>query len=398
MPCELGGRMMNRGVIAALAAGIALIVVAGARVQAQAVAPYDGSGSAMRPEALDKPYDAAADALYQANRNKLFQKLADSAAKGDGDAMANLASVLEYGDPRHTQDRGAAFDLYEKAAAKDDRVGREKMCVAYLLGEDRPKDVAKGMTAYCNKLGTRSAVALWAIGYDYQYGLSGPKDEDTAMNLYAQAVQAGSGEAADALGQKALDTGKLEIARRWFRQGVYRGSTDAMDDLARLADAGQGGPQDKAEAYWLYVNAARRGNANARGWLAALPAPIEPLPRMALVKGGKATEITQTYKDKSGADKTLALNSVGLAQRLQDYYPSRAYEDHVEGWATTHCYIGADHKVDVCLIERESPMGYDFGRVLEGLYDGQLTVPDQDVAGQSTAHTVFVLTLYWLLQ
>lgn len=388
---------MRRAVIAALAAIMAVAASSGACAQGPTAPLDDGTGSQLRPQAWDKPRDAAAEARYQAKSDRQRQDLARYAAEGHVKDMVNLATLLEDGDLSHAPDRAAAYDLFEKAADAGNVVGQQKMCIAYLLGEDRPLDVAKGMMAYCNKLGTKGAVALWAIGHDYQYGISGPKDEAAAMDYYVQAMQAGSGEAAEALGRKALDLGKIDAARMWFRQGVYRGSADAMDDLARMAETGQGGPKDADEAYWLYVNAARRGNAHAREWIKALPAPHEPLIRMAVIKGGKATAVTDTYKDKSGATKTDTLDAPALGQRLQGYFPTRAYDDRVEGSATVHCYIGADHHIDVCLISNEFPLGYDFGRVLGSLYDGQLTVPDQDVAGQPTAHTVFALTLQWLL-
>lgn len=389
---------MNRRGIAALAAGFALIALP---AHSQVTAKDDGYGSATAPGAREVPEDPASQARYvaeyRAEGDAQRQKLGEEASKGRVQAMINLAALLEYGDEQYRPDRAAAFDLYEKAADKGDHVGQAKMCVAYLLGEDRPKNVAKGMN-YCNGLDDKDGVALWAGGYDYQNGISGPKDDAHATSLYLDAVMAGSGPAADALGREALDLGKSDIARQWFRHGVYQGSADAMDDLAQMVEAGQGGPQDKAEAGWLYVNAARLGNAHARGWLASLPATIEPLPLLVLQRKGKATAITETYKDKAGTTHTLSLDTLQLGRSLEGYYPPvAALLDHVDGSATLGCYVGADHRVDACLIRREFPPGYNFGRVLEKIYDGQLTLPDQDIAGQSTAHSVFALTLVWQL-
>ena len=392
---------MDRWGIAALAAGLALIVFEGASAHSQAIAKDDGYDSATAPAAREAPMDPAAQARYVANYraegDAQRKTLSDEAGKGHVQAMINLAALLEYGDEQYSPDRAAAFDLYEKAADKGDHVGQAKMCVAYLLGEDRPKTVAKGMT-YCNGLDDKDGVALWAGGYDYQNGISGPKDDTRATNLYLEAVKAGSGEAADALGREALDLGKPDIARQWFRHGVFEGSADAMDDLAKMVEAGQGGPQDKTEAGWLYVNAARLGNGPAHEWLTALASPIEPLPLLVLERHGRVTAITETYKDKAGTLHTLSLDKLQLGRSLENYYPpAAAMQDHVDGSATMGCYVGADHRVDVCLIRHEFPPGYGFGRVLEQIYDGQLTLSDRDVAGQPTDHSVFALTLAWEL-
>jgi len=128
-----------------------------------------------------------------------------------------------------------------------------------------------------------------------------------------------------------------------------------------------------------------------------LPAPPEPLPQMALQKNKKVTAITGTYKDKSGTARTEALDSTSLGEKLQDHFPRRAAEDGVQGSATIDCYIAGDYRVDVCLIQQEYPPGYDFGRVLEEIYDGVLTVPDHDAAGLATDHRVFRLKLQWLI-
>ncbi len=326
------------------------------------------------------------EAIAQAKA--LRADLTRQADHGLVDSMIDLATLYEQGDASAEPDRAAALDLYEKAADKGDQIGREKMCVAYLLGEGRPRDPAKGM-AFCGKLASNNAVLMFAGAYDYQMGLSGPKDEDTARSLYALATKGGSGEAADAMGQNLLAQGKPDLARPWFRRGVYLGSPDAMDHLAQMVAAGQGGPADADEAGWLYENAARRGNVHAQG-----QPKSAPLLTICMSDNGTEMAMTHTYSDKAGPH-TESMGYKRLVSLLTQSFSSWVNEVTVEGSATIICHVAADHTLDACILEREYPQRAGYGQTLEAIFNGHISVADQDALGRPTAHRRLALAVNW---
>lgn len=335
-------------------------------------------------DAPQTPTSPDAISKAQALRDDLSRR----AAHGFADSMVDLATLEEQGDAAAKPDRAAALDLYEKAAATGNQIGREKTCIAYLLGEGRPRDPVKGM-AVCAELPHNNAVFMFAGAYDYQNGLSGPKDEDTARNLYALATKAGSGEAADAMGQDLLAQGKADMARQWFRRGVYLGSPDAMDHLAQMVEAGQGGPADADEAGWLYEHAALRGNVHAQGQ----PKSMRLL-SACMADNGAEMAITHTYSDKSGPHtETVTLDR--LISLMTRSFATWVSEATIEGSATIICHIAADHTLDACILEREYPQRAGYGQTLEAIFNGHMSVADQDARGRPTAHRRLALAVNW---
>ena len=366
---------------------------------------YDGSGSlpapgdsgSLRIAMAGNAYDPRGKADDQAQndetdaeavREKAAKRAAGSSSTSD---LLDYAAVLDQGNAFHAPDPAQALDDYEKAADLGDEIGRQRMAIAYILGEGRPVDLKKGFE-YAAKLGDKDPAGLFCGGIDYERGITGPKDMDMAIAAYSAAAKAGSGEAADALGRITLAQGKPEAARDWFRQGVYLGSADAMDHMAVMAEAGQGGAADKAEAYWLYVNAARRGNAHAQAWVAALPPSTVPLPRATLFRNGKQMGFSRTYGQPL---HTQSLDVTALARAFKGIRPTEAMVQRVDVTTTVHCYINAEHQVDACIVEREFPLGYGLGQMLVQIYNGHITTSDVDAAGRSTAGTVFAVTLDW---
>lgn len=361
--------------------------------QAQDRPPYDGTGSQALSWSGPPPTAAEAE-MQRTTAAKQLQDLTKAAGQGDRAAALTLAGMFEQGSLYVPMDRAKAFDLYEVAAQQGDPTGREKMCVAYVLGDGRPVDRVKGLT-YCQSLGNRNGTALFSGGYDFEHGITGPKDDKTAAAFYVEAGKLGSAEAMDTLGVRALARSKPEDARNWFRRGVSLGSAAAMDHLAVMTEAGQGGPADPKEAHWLYVNAARRGNAHAAAWLAALPAPPVPLPQSRLLGDEKDKGlITRTYVDKKGAHTEL-FDTKTVVDALTAAYPLTRFQELSQGAATIHCYVDAGHVLDVCIIQAESPLGYGYGRILAALFGDRLTAEDKGLDGLPTANTVFAFTVNW---
>ena len=360
-----------------LASGLALAAMAGAHAQTAPAPDRWHQDAARTQDALDK------------QRETLTRQV----AAGDIKALTPLASMVEHGDATHDPDPAAALDLYEKAANLGSAVGIGKISVAYILGEGRPRDPARAL-AFCDKLIDESPTALFARGYAAHEGVGEKVDLAAATALFTRAVDAGNGPAADMLGRDALAAGRLDEARNWFRKGVYRESVDALDDMAQMAESGQGGPQDTAEARWLYIAAAQAGNAHARTWVARHP-DVAPPPRLVLEKDKAIAGITETFTDAKGKPFTRPVDIEAVTMDFMGYYPPRAHAAHTGGYAAIECYVDAADKVDACWLRHEDPPGYGFARTIEQLYEGDITVAGTDAAGQPTAQHAFLMGIKW---
>jgi len=328
------------------------------------------------------------DAKLLADAQKLHQQV-EKMSHDNSEAAMEFAALVEQGDFGILPDRAAALDIYEKAAAGGQRIARAKMCRAYLLGDGRPKDLVKA-APYCNSLGSEDATGLFWAAYDFENGVSGPKDEAQAMDLYAVSASSGSGDAAATLGRKALSEGKPDSARAWFRRGAYLGSADAMDLLAQLLESGQGGPADAIEASWLYCNAATLGNADAAAKTKARP----DVPQMAYRTKDRSLELVRTYTTEKGP-RIEKLTVQSLTELLAKVYPGARDEHMSEASVHVECYVGADRKIDACVLQHEFPVGFGFGDQIKRAFDGRLQFPDKDLKGEPTAGHVFSMTFRW---
>ncbi len=323
---------------------------------------------------------------FKSRIEALHQRL--SARTGDPEAVAQMAMLKEQGDEITPIDLQGAFDLYEQAAARNNPIAIKKMCMAYLLGQGRPKDVVKA-SGFCNRVDAKDAVTLFWGGYDYQFGVSGPKDIEAAKAAYQQAFLDGSGDAADAIGQMAFDGGHFDAARSWYRRGASMGSAGAMVHLAGLAERGQGGGKDAVEAAWLYGLAAQRGNTDAVIWVAAHRNIT--VPKMVLRVDKTETVLTHTYgpPDK---EKTETLTQARISMLMRTEVKRNLLGGGLSStyFAFFDCYVRGDHEVDVCVPTREFPLEVGITRVLHAVWDGRVSVPERDVAGASTAQSHFV--------
>ncbi len=364
------------------------------------------SGHAMAASAAEPPagkHTKTPEQLTEQARieAKAFRdELAKQVKKGNTDAMIDLATLLEQGDesvPAPTPaDRAAALDLFEKAADLHDPFAGQRVCIAYLLGEGRPKNVAKAST-YCDPLGVKNPVGLFWAGYTFGHGVGGDADETSAMEIYSRAVDLGSGDAADALGQIALTKKAPEAARKWFRRGTMLGSADAMDHLAVMTETGEGGDANPSEAAWLYGQAAIRGNIHGVAWVKDHPG-LPAVPSFLLSSdAGRKIRFLHSYTAKGKpAEETFDFNKI--VTLLADNYPGvNGYDTPVNGNATIDCYVDAHRTIDACTI-REFPIAYGFGPVLEAFFIGRVSVTGADPDGHPVARTRVVQTVRWLIE
>ena len=333
-------------------------------------------------------------AEQRAKAEAFREDLSKEAKGGNINAMIDMATLVEQGDLITPADRAAALDLFEKVADRHDQVGREKMCVAYLLGEGRPKDIAKAAT-YCEPLGVHDPVGMFWAGYDYQYGISGPADEASALDIYGQAINLGSGDAADEVGQIAAQKKAPTAARNWYRRGVMLGSADAMDHLAAMTEAGDGGDVDTVEAAWLYGYAAFRGNTHAQAWVKDHPDSGVAGSIVLSADNGKKAEFIHSYTAK-GRPATEVFDITRITKLLTDYFPDSSYYMQMEGKATIDCYITTRHQIDTCVVS-EFPIAAGFGPTLESFFSGRVSVGDLDAKDQPTAQRRLLFRVNWVL-
>lgn len=343
---------------------------------------YDGTGSRLIPLPGDKPPEVTSDPIFEAVKRK-------SASTNPVD-LFDLGTIYAQGSGGEAVDLKRAYDLFEQAAAKGDRGAQSILCVSYLIGENRPADFKTAMT-HCAKLRESDPARMFANAYDYELGLSGPKDEAAALGFHFEAAKVGNGESMNRLGVMLRDVpGKAEVVRAWFRQGAMQGSASAMYHLAQMAEAGQGGPEDKAMAGWLYTNAARRGHVAAKTWLDAQPTP-PILPRSQLTDA-KRTLLTETIT-KGETRKTRPFSF----SKASNMYPTAAVMTDTEGSATIHCYISATHRIDICLPVSEFPVGFNFSGIQQAVLRGELSAAAVDVCDRPTAQTVYPVTFRWMM-
>jgi TPR repeat protein len=366
-----------------LITGILCAACIAAPALAQPVQPeYDGTGSQSIPLPDQKPIESDSDPIGDALKRKR-----NSTQSSD---LFDLGSIYAQGSGGEAVNLERAYDLFEQASAKNEPRAQALLCINYLIGENRPANFAAAMR-YCSKLKEKDPARMFASAYDYELGLSGPKDQAVALASHFDAAKLGNGESMNRLGVMLRDMpGKTEVARAWFRQGAMQGSASAMHNLAQMVATGQGGSEDKALAAWLYTNAARRGHAASKAWLAAQASPAI-LPRVQLTDP-KQTLLTENVT-KNGKTRIRPFSFAKAA----DMYPPAAVVTDTEGTATIHCYVSVTYRVEMCLPVIEFPVGFDFSNIQQMVLRGEVSASPNDVFGRPTAQTIFPVTFLWLM-
>jgi len=204
-------------------------------------------------------------------------------------ALALLAAPAEPAQPQLAEARAAfeardmarAFELYTRLA--DTPARGEALYVLGVVYQDGwgvvPADpeTAQELVRRAAEAGHPPALSWLAMA---QWSGEGePQDPEAALELWRRAAELGDDGAAYSLGI-AYAYGRRQPAEAapWFRRAAETGHLDAMIELARLLQRGEGVDRDPVQAVALYRRAALAGEGEARRKLVEIYAGGEGLP------------------------------------------------------------------------------------------------------------------------
>lgn len=108
-----------------------------------------------------------------------------------------------------------------------------------------------------------NAEAQFALASAYDSGNGAPRNAAESMRWYRAAAEQGLPEAQNSVGSGLQAEKKYVEARDWYRKAADQDHALATNNLAYLYDLGLGVPQDRREAFRLYMRAAELGWAEA---------------------------------------------------------------------------------------------------------------------------------------
>lgn len=140
--------------------------------------------------------------------------------------------------------------------------------LAYLFGQDGPKDMVSARYWIARAAKSGNAGAQLDLARMYARGLGGPVDGGLALEWAQKAADQGSTYAYTTIGNFYLPGGPLpedsEKAAAAFAQGVERGEREAMFNLGVAYEYGTGVPKSLKRAFELYRAAADQGLSEAK--------------------------------------------------------------------------------------------------------------------------------------
>lgn len=109
-----------------------------------------------------------------------------------------------------------------------------------------------------------SETALNSLGWMYDHGHLGPRDQAKAMSLWEQALVGGSNTARIYLGRALIERGDFPRARALFLEGAEHGHKPSLYWAGRMLLRGQGGERAEGAGIALLTRAAAGGHIFAR--------------------------------------------------------------------------------------------------------------------------------------
>ncbi len=187
-------------------------------------------GEVASDSAIDTAQAPASESAIQVPDSITPKPLADAAAKGDPQALFELAA-------RYTEGRGVPSDLKQAAHY-------------YQLAADQG-----------------FAPAQYRLGSLYEKGTGVERDVPKAVALYEQAARAGNASSMHNLAvlyaSGATGTANYKAAVEWFTKAADLGITDSQFNLAILYARGNGTQQNLEESYKWFSVAAKDGDKDA---------------------------------------------------------------------------------------------------------------------------------------
>lgn len=179
------------------------------------------------------------------------------------------------------RDMTRAFELY--SGLVDTPAQAEALYVLGLVHHDGwgvvPADPEKAQALLRRAADAGHPPALSWLAMAHWTGEGGQQDPAAALDLWRRAAELGDAGAAYSLGfAHAYAHGRPAEAVLWFRRAAETGHVDAMVELARLLQRGEGVDRDPIQAAALYRRAALTGAGEARRKLVELYAGGEGLP------------------------------------------------------------------------------------------------------------------------
>lgn len=173
---------------------------------------------------------------------------------------------------------GRLGDLPDYAQAKRwfDAAKEQYAPAAIALGfvyETVDNQYGKAQAAYQLAADKSHPIGEFDLGLIYQYGKGLPADAKQAEVLFLKAEEAGHVRAMVQLGEINLNSTGFRhshAALEWYEKAAAKGNRDALYQVARMAEKGEGGAKDLNKAVKNYQLATEKGNAEAALALAAL--------------------------------------------------------------------------------------------------------------------------------
>lgn len=203
------------------------------------------------------------------NYNKAIELLNKSIKQGNTHALVNLGNY--YKDVKG--DYVSAFNLYKKAADRNDEIGIGSLGICYHCGQGTTKDDKKAFEYFekAAKLGV-SNFQNW-LGLCYANGYGTPINKPLAVEWYTKAAENG-----DSYGQYNLGNSyymgsgvqkDYSKAFYWWSKAAEQGVADAQDWLGICYYNSYGVKQDKQKAVYWWTKSAENGNPGGQyhlGW------------------------------------------------------------------------------------------------------------------------------------
>ncbi len=191
----------------------------------------------LRAEENDIPSVSTLAVLYY-SQNKVDEAMSlfeTAANAGYAEAERNLAIVLEIGESKETE---KIFDLYNKAAEKEDVLALNNLGCCYLNGEGCEQDYKKAVACFDKAAREYDDLAMLNLGNCYSFGLGVRQNLKKAFSLYERAAETGNVEAirvtADCYFYGRGVKQDLKTAYKYYSKAAEKGDVEAAEAVKKL--------------------------------------------------------------------------------------------------------------------------------------------------------------------